>query len=85
MHQYSLGAYCEYFSAPWKNVFVIPDGVDTKTAAAALLQALTVITQIRESYEAKKGDTVLVHAAAGGLGLIYCQVGLLFPAAKRMY
>jgi len=39
-----------------------------------LLQALTVLTQIKESYEAKRGDTILIHAAAGGLGLIYCQV-----------
>lgn len=71
---YGPGAYSEYFSAPWKNTFVVPDAIDNKTAAAALLQALTVITQIHESYEPKKGDTILVHAAAGGLGLLYCQI-----------
>ncbi|KZV98629.1 NAD(P)-binding protein [Exidia glandulosa HHB12029] len=71
---YSAGAYTEYFSAPWQRVFPLPTGVDTKTAAAFTLQGLTVTSQIHESYEVKKGDTVLVHAAAGGLGLIYCQL-----------
>ncbi|KZV89823.1 NAD(P)-binding protein [Exidia glandulosa HHB12029] len=68
------GAYTEYFSSPWEKVFPIPEGVDTRTAAAVFVQALTVITEIRESYAAKKGDTILIHAAAGGLGLIFCSL-----------
>ncbi|KAH7101150.1 NAD(P)-binding protein [Auriculariales sp. MPI-PUGE-AT-0066] len=71
---YGGGAYAEYMIAPWQKIFPIPDGIDTRLAAATLTQALTVLTQVKESYEAKRGDTILVHAAAGGLGLVYCQV-----------
>lgn len=53
----------------------MPDDVDTRTAATVFVQALTVITEIRESYATQAGDTILVHAAAGGLGLIFCSVG----------
>lgn len=67
-------AYAEYTAAPAMHTFPLPDGVDTKTAAAALLQGLTALTLIRDAYHVNKGDWVLVHAAAGGMGLWLCQL-----------
>jgi NADPH:quinone reductase len=52
----------------------VPSSIDSKTAAAAAIQALTAITFVEEAYKAEPGDYVLVHAAAGGLGLMLCQV-----------
>jgi len=54
----------------------LPASVDTKTGAAITLQGLTALTFVRESYEVKKGDTILVYAAAGGVGLILTQLAL---------
>jgi NADPH2:quinone reductase len=52
----------------------VPSNISSKIAAAALLQALTAITLIRESYPVKRGEWVLVTAAAGGVGLWLCQL-----------
>ncbi|MGH7897176.1 MAG: quinone oxidoreductase family protein, partial [Candidatus Binatia bacterium] len=51
----------------------IPDGIDDRTAAAMMLQGLTAQYLLRRTYRVKSGDTILVHAAAGGIGLILCQ------------
>ena len=51
----------------------IPPGISDQTAAAMMLQGMTVRYLLRETYRVKKGDTILVHAAAGGVGLILCQ------------
>ncbi|KAJ4352442.1 NADPH:quinone reductase [Didymosphaeria variabile] len=67
-------AYAEYTSVPAKTTVAIPDSIDTKIAAAALLQALTAVTLIREAHPVQKGDWVLVTAAAGGVGLWLCQL-----------
>lgn len=67
-------AYAEYTSVDGKNTITIPDSIDTKIAAAALLQALTALTLIREAYPVQKGDWILVTAAAGGVGLWLCQL-----------
>jgi len=67
-------AYAEYTPAPVKSTVPIPDSIDTKTAAASILQALTAITLIRDAHEVKKGDWILVTAAAGGVGLWLCQL-----------
>ncbi|CAA9964788.1 Quinone oxidoreductase [Pyrenophora teres f. maculata] len=67
-------AYAEYTSAPANSTVPIPDSIDTKTAAASILQALTAVTLIRDAHEVKKGDWVLVTAAAGGVGLWLCQL-----------
>lgn len=67
------GSHATYISIPWKHVFAVPDGVPTKVAAAALLQGLTAATFTEEAYNVKKGDTVLVHTVAGGLGLLFTQ------------
>jgi NADPH2:quinone reductase len=67
-------AYAEYTIASAKYTIPLPDSIDNKTGAAAMLQALTAITLIREAYEVKKGDWILVTAAAGGVGLWLCQL-----------
>ncbi|KAJ4301652.1 NADPH:quinone reductase [Kalmusia sp. IMI 367209] len=67
-------AYAEYTPVPSKTTIPIPDSIPTKTAAAALLQALTAVTLIREAHPVQKGDWVLVTAAAGGVGLWLVQL-----------
>jgi len=71
----SLGTHSTYISFPWKKAYPITHGVSTKVAAASLLQGLTAITFMEESYLVKKGDTILVHTVAGGLGLLMAQLG----------
>jgi len=72
---YSLGSHATYISIPWQYVFPVPESVSTKVAAAALLQCLTAVTFSEEAYKVKKGDTILVHTVAGGLGLLFSQLG----------
>ena len=67
-------AYAEYTAAPAAYTVPLPDSIDTKTAAASLLQALTAVTLIRDAYAVQKGDWILVTAAAGGVGLWLCQL-----------
>lgn len=67
-------AYAEYTAAPAAKTHVIPSSLEPGVAAAALLQGLTALTLIREAYHVQKGDFVLVHAAAGGVGLWLCQL-----------
>lgn len=67
-------AYAEYTAVKTKYTTPIPESVSTKTAAAALLQALTAVTLIRDAYPVQKGDWILVTAAAGGVGLWLCQL-----------
>lgn len=67
-------AYAEYTSAPASKTYPIPSSLSPSIAAASLLQGLTALTLIREAYEVKKGDWILVHAAAGGVGLWLCQL-----------
>ncbi|OCK83422.1 NAD(P)-binding protein [Lepidopterella palustris CBS 459.81] len=67
-------AYAEYTPVPAIYCIPIPPAISSKDAAAAIIQALTALTLIRESHEVKKGDWVLVHAAAGGVGLWLCQL-----------
>ena len=67
------GSYAEARNIEETKVVKVPDGVDDKTAAAMMLQGLTVQYLIRQIYKVGKGDTILVHAAAGGVGSILCQ------------
>jgi NADPH2:quinone reductase len=67
-------AYAEYTAAPANYTIPLPDSIDTKTAAASLLQALTAVTLIRDAHAVQKGEWVLVTAAAGGVGLWLCQL-----------
>jgi len=67
------GSYAEARNIASTKVVKLPDSVDDKTAAAMMLQGLTVQYLIRQIYRVGPGDTILVHAAAGGVGLILCQ------------
>jgi len=67
-------AYAEYSSVPAAKAYALPSSLKPSIAAASLLQGLTALTLIKEAYEVKKGDWVLVHAAAGGVGLMLCQL-----------
>lgn len=68
------GAYAEWALVPADRAVLVPDRVTPKQAAAVLLQGLTAHYLAFSTYPLKKGDTCLVHAAAGGVGLLLCQV-----------
>ena len=68
-----LGAYCEERVVPADRMVKIPDGVSDQTAAAMMLQGLTVQYLLRQTFEVDGDTTMLFHAAAGGVGLIACQ------------
>ncbi len=67
------GAYAEYALAPANRVVRLPEGVSDEIGAATLLQGMTAHYLLHDSYPVKPGDTVLVHAAAGGMGLLLTQ------------
>jgi NADPH2:quinone reductase len=69
----SLGAYAEERLIPADRLIKLPDGIDDKTAAAMMLKGLTVQYLIRQTHRVKSGETILLHAAAGGIGLILGQ------------
>lgn len=68
-----VGAYCEARVMPVRHLIKLPDTIDDQHAAAMLLQGLTAQYLIRQTYPVQRGETVLFHAAAGGVGLIACQ------------
>ncbi|WP_200845860.1 quinone oxidoreductase family protein [Mycolicibacterium vanbaalenii] len=68
-----LGAYAEYCLAPADFVAYVPDGVASDVAASALLKGMTAHYLIKSTYPVQQGDTVLMHAGAGGVGLILTQ------------
>src|ERR1700693_758898 len=68
-----LGGYAKARLIPPDRLLKLPDGFDDKTAAAMMLKDLTVQYLIRQTYRVKAGDTILLHAAAGGVGLILGQ------------
>ena len=68
-----LGAYAEERLIPADRLIKLPDAIDDKTAAAMMLKGLTVQYLIRQTYCVKAGETILLHAAAGGVGLILDQ------------
>ncbi len=72
-----LGAYAEYATVPADRVVVLPDGVSSKQGAAAMLQGMTAHYLASTTYPLKPGDSCLVHAAAGGVGLLLCQIAKL--------
>jgi len=69
----ALGAYAEYCSAPADLVSHVPDGITAEVAASAVLKGQTAHLLIRSVYPVRSGDTVLLHAGAGGVGLILTQ------------
>ncbi|CAE6501326.1 unnamed protein product [Rhizoctonia solani] len=71
---YAGSSFAEYVVVPWKDVQLIPEGLSTRHAAASLAQGLTALTFVKEAYPVKKGDWILIHAAAGGAGLLFTQL-----------
>ena len=67
------GAYSDARNVPADRLVPIPDSVADEVAAASLLKGMTVAYLIRETYPVRRGETVLFHAAAGGVGLMACQ------------
>jgi NADPH2:quinone reductase len=68
-----VGAYCEQRLAPADRLVKIPQGISDEQAASMMLKGMTVEYLIHRTYKVNPGDTVLWHAAAGGVGLIACQ------------
>jgi NADPH2:quinone reductase len=68
------GAYAQYAAVPVAKLVVLPSGVSTKQGAATMLQGMTAHYLACSTYPLKPGDTCLVHAAAGGVGLLLCQI-----------
>ncbi len=68
------GAYAQYAAVPAARLVVLPAGLSTRQGAAAMLQGLTAHYLACSTYPLKSGDTCLVHAAAGGVGLLLCQI-----------
>ena len=67
------GAYCEARNVPAARVIKLPAGIDDRTAASMMVRGQTARYLLHETYKVKPGDIILVHAAAGGVGLILCQ------------
>ncbi len=68
------GSYAEVLNAPAASVVRVPEGIDLETAAAAMLQGMTAHYLVRGTRDTRPGDTALVHAAAGGVGLLLVQL-----------
>src|SRR5690242_18013409 len=70
----ALGSYAEYGAVPASRLVKIPDELDFEQAAAAMLQGMTAHYLLYSSYPLKRGETALIHAAAGGVGLLLVQM-----------
>lgn len=68
------GSYADYIAAPAEKVVKLPDGITTSQAASLMLQGMTAHYLTHSTYPLKNGDTALVHAAAGGVGLLLVQI-----------
>jgi NADPH2:quinone reductase len=69
-----MGSYAEYATVPEDRLVKIPQGVSYQQAAAAMLQGMTAHYLSHDTYPVKKGETALIHAAAGGVGLLLVQM-----------
>ena len=69
-----LGSYAEYAAVPADRLVKIPDDVNEREAAAAMLQGMTAHYLAYDTYPLKRGETALIHAAAGGVGLLLVQM-----------
>ncbi|HEY0097864.1 MAG TPA: quinone oxidoreductase, partial [Pyrinomonadaceae bacterium] len=70
----ALGSYAELTTVPAARLVKVPEAIDTQTAAAAMLQGMTAHYLVTSTYPLKRGETALVHAAAGGVGLLLIQL-----------
>ncbi len=68
-----IGAYAEVRNLPADRLVKLPEAIDFKTGAAMMLQGMTAQYLLRRTCKVEAGDTILIHAAAGGVGLIVCQ------------
>jgi NADPH2:quinone reductase len=68
-----IGAYCELRNLPAERAIPLPAAIADEQAAGMMLKGMTARAILRRAYPVKRGDRVLVHAAAGGVGLILCQ------------
>jgi NADPH2:quinone reductase len=73
-----MGTYAEYAAAPLSKLIVVPENISTRQGAAAMLQGMTAHYLAHSTYAIQPGDTVLIHAGAGGVGLLLIQM------AKRL-
>jgi NADPH2:quinone reductase len=71
----AAGAYAEHRALPADRAVKLPDGISTRLAAASMLKGMTAEFLLRRCYPVKAGDAILVHAAAGGVGMILSQWG----------
>ena len=69
----ALGAYAEMRNLPANRITKLPDGISDETAAGMMLKGMTVRYLLRATYKVQAGETILLHAAAGGVGLILSQ------------
>jgi NADPH:quinone reductase len=69
-----IGAYAEYAAVPADRLVHVPDQITDQQAAAAMLQGMTAHYLVNSTYPLKKGETALIHAAAGGVGLLLVQM-----------
>ncbi len=69
-----IGAYAEYAAVPADRLLHVPDKITDEQASAAMLQGMTAHYLVNSTYPLKKGETVLIHAAAGGVGLLLVQM-----------
>ncbi|MCA1739384.1 MAG: NADPH:quinone oxidoreductase family protein [Actinobacteria bacterium] len=76
------GGYAEYVVAPARNLIPLPEGMDFDDAAAIPLQGLTAYHVLETSGQLKEGESVVVHAAAGGVGLLAVQMAKLMGASS---
>ena len=68
-----LGSYSSHRIYPTKNLVKVPEGIDLEIVACLMTKGLTTFYLLHKTYEVKKGQTILFHAAAGGVGQILCQ------------
>jgi NADPH:quinone reductase len=68
------GSYAEYAAVPADRLVLLPPGISEQQAAAAMLQGMTAHYLVHDTYPLKKGETALIHAAAGGVGLLLVQM-----------
>ena len=74
------GSYAEYAVVPAAKLAPVPDNLDAKSAAAIMLQGMTAHYLTHSSYVLQKGETALIHAAAGGVGLLLVQIAKMLGA-----
>ncbi|HET8578859.1 MAG TPA: alcohol dehydrogenase catalytic domain-containing protein, partial [Methylomirabilota bacterium] len=74
------GSYAQMNAVPADRLVKLPAGLSAKDGAAAMLQGMTAHYLVKASYPLKQGDWCLVHAAAGGMGLLLCQLAKMLGA-----